>query len=193
MTNINFVLYIELMTIGKKVQELRQKKQLTLRQLSKLSGCSLGFLSQVERDLVSPTVSSLKKIADALEVNIMHFFDHPSRYQRVVVKKEERNKLVNPKSKVTYELLRPQFSDTELEALYMYLEPGAYSGKELHSHNGEEFVIVLKGELEITVGDEVFHLKEGDSAIYKSNIPHGWKNPGEITTEVIWVNHPPTF
>ncbi|MGA1861598.1 XRE family transcriptional regulator [Deferribacter thermophilus] len=181
------------MTIGKKIQELRQRKKLTLRQLSKLSGCSLGFLSQVERDLVSPTVSSLKKIADALEISIMHFFDHPSRYQRVVVKKEERNKLVNPKSKVTYELLRPQFSDTDLEALYMYLEPNAYSGKELHSHNGEEFVIVLKGELEITVGEEIFHLKEGDSAIYKSNIPHGWRNPGDTVTEVIWVNHPPTF
>lgn len=181
------------MSIGKKILELRQKKKLTLRQLSKLSGCSLGFLSQVERDLVSPTVSSLKKIADALDVNMMFFFDDPHSSQKIVVKRNERNKMVNPSSKVTYELLRPQFSETELEALYMYLKPGAYSGKDSHSHHGEEFVIVLKGQLEITVENEKFFLEEGDSALYKSNHPHSWKNHSEETTEVLWINHPPTF
>jgi len=181
------------MTIGKKILDLRQSKKLTLRQLSKLSGCSLGFLSQIERDLVSPTISSLKKIADALEVNMMYFFDDPHSNQKVVVRRNERNKMVNPKSKVTYELLRPQFSETELEALYMYLNPGAFSGKESHSHIGEEFVIVLKGQLEISVENENFLLDEGDSALYKSNHPHSWKNPSDEVTEVLWINHPPTF
>jgi transcriptional regulator with XRE-family HTH domain len=62
------------MTLGQKIQELRQKHNYTLRQLSKKSGCSLGFLSQVERDMVSPTIASLKKISDALDVNLIHFF-----------------------------------------------------------------------------------------------------------------------
>lgn len=168
-------------------------KNLTLRQLSKVSGCSLGFLSQLERDMVSPTVSSLKKIADALEVNMMYFFETPIRNQRIVVRKDERNRMVSHKSKVVYELLRPQFSDTDLQALYMVLEPGAFSGKEPHSHTGEEFVIVIKGKLEIVVDGEHFVLNEGDSAVYKSTQPHSWKNPSETTSEVIWVNYPPSF
>jgi len=181
------------MSLGKKIQKLRKEKKLTLRQLSKESGCSLGFLSQVERDLVSPTIASLRKISDALGVNVIHFFDDSISSQRIVVKKNERNKMVNPKSKVTYELLRPQFSETELEALFMHLEPGAYSGNESHTHNGEEFVIVLKGKIEIQVNNEIFILEEGDSAVYKSNHPHSWRNPTDEVTEVLWVNHPPTF
>ncbi|MEF3255663.1 MAG: XRE family transcriptional regulator [Deferribacterales bacterium] len=181
------------MSIGKKIADLRLKKNLTLRQLSKLSGCSLGFLSQVERDLVSPTVSSLKKIADALDVNMMYFFENPNKNQRIVVRKNERNRMVNPKSKVIYELLRPQFSDTELQALYMILEPGAFSGKDSHVHNGEEFVVVIKGKLEIVVEGEHFILEEGDSAVYKSTQPHSWKNASNDTTEVLWVNYPPSF
>lgn len=188
-----FVLYNERMSIGKKISELRLKKKLTLRHLSKVSGCSLGFLSQVERDLVSPTVSSLKKIADALEVNMMYFFENPNKNQRIVVKKNERNRMVNPKSKVIYELLRPQFSDTELQALYMILEPGAFSGKDAHSHNGEEFVVVMKGRLEITVEGEHFVLDEGDSAVYKSTQPHSWRNGHNGITEALWVNYPPSF
>lgn len=181
------------MSLGKKIKQLRDSKGLTLRQLSEISGCSLGFLSQLERDLISPTVASLKKISTALGVNVIHFFDSSIDDERIVVRKNERNRMVNPKSKVTYELLRPQFSETELEALFMYLEPGAFSGKEPHTHIGEEFVIVLKGELEITVNNEVYLLKEGDSAIYKSNHPHSWKNPSSEQTEVLWVNNPPTF
>ncbi|MGC8768183.1 helix-turn-helix domain-containing protein [Calditerrivibrio sp.] len=181
------------MSIGKKIVELRMKKNLTLRQLSKISGCSLGFLSQVERDLVSPTVSSLKKIADALEVNMMYFFDSPTKTQRIVVRKGERNRMTNPKSKVVYELLRPQFSDSDLQALYMILEPGAFSGKDQHSHSGEEFAYVMKGRLEIVVEGEHFILEEGDSAVYKSNQPHSWKNAYDGITEVLWVNYPPSF
>lgn len=181
------------MSLGKKIQTLRNDKKLTLRQLSKLSGCSLGFLSQLERDLLSPTISSLKKIANALGVNIVYFFDENSSSQRIVVRKNDRNKMVNPKSKVTYELLRPQFSETELEALFMKLEPGAYSGKEPHAHSGEEFVIVLKGKIEIQVANDIFVLEEGDSAVYKSSYPHSWRNPTDDITEVLWVNHPPTF
>ena len=181
------------MTLGQKIQELRQKHNYTLRQLSKKSGCSLGFLSQVERDMVSPTIASLKKIADALDVNLIHFFDEPVNSQKIIVRKNERNKLVNPKSKVTYELLRPQFSETSIQALIMKLEPGAFSGNDYHTHEGDEFALVISGQLEIHVGDDIYVLEPGDSALYKSTIPHKWKNPLDEPAEVIWVNTPPSF
>ncbi len=182
------------MKVGSKIRELRLRKNMTLRDLSKKSGCSLGFLSQVERDLVSPTISSLKRIADALDINIISLFEEKEPpIDSIVVKKANRGKFENRRSKVKYELLRPQFSDTSIEALYMYLDPGASSGPNPHSHNGEELVIVLKGQLEIEVGGKRYRLEEGDSAVYNSNIPHRWRNPSDKQTEVIWVNHPPTF
>lgn len=181
------------MTLGQKIQILRQKHSLTLRQLSKKSGCSLGFLSQVERDMVSPTIASLKKMANALEVNLIHFFDEPINSQKIIVRRQDRNKLVNPKSRVTYELLRPQFSETSLEALIMKLEPGAFSGNDYHTHEGDEFALVLSGQLEIHVGEDIYVLEAGDSALYKSTIPHKWKNPLDEPGEVIWVNSPPSF
>ncbi|AEA33105.1 helix-turn-helix domain-containing protein [Hippea maritima] len=182
------------MRVGSKIREIRTKKNMTLRDLSKKSGCSLGFLSQVERDLVSPTISSLRRIADALGINIISLFEEREPpVDSIVVRKTNRGKFENRRSRVKYELLRPQFSDTTIEALYMYLEPGAISGTSPHSHNGEELVIVLKGKLEIEVGGKSYLLEEGDSAVYNSNLPHKWRNSYEGTTEVIWVNHPPTF
>ncbi|WP_035587399.1 helix-turn-helix domain-containing protein [Hippea jasoniae] len=182
------------MDVGNKIREIRLKKNMTLRDLSRKSGCSLGFLSQVERNLVSPTISSLRRIADALDINIISLFEeNEPPVDSIVVRKSSRGKFENKRSRVKYELLRPQFSDTTIEALYMYLEPGALSGPTPHSHNGEELVIVIKGEIEIEIGGKTYILGEGDSAVYNSNIPHRWRNPSDKTTEVIWVNHPPTF
>jgi transcriptional regulator with XRE-family HTH domain len=181
------------MKLGEKIRNLRSQKSMTLRDLSKKSGCSLGFLSQVERDMVSPTISSLRKIADALETNIISLFEEEQTVDSIVVRKKHRGKFENKRSKVKYELLRPQFSDTTIEALYMYLEPEATSGQNAHSHEGEELAIVLKGKLRIEVGGKTYTLEEGDSAVYKSSIPHKWQNPTDKPAEVIWVNHPPSF
>ena len=182
-----------MMKLGEKIRNIRLEKQMTLRDLSKKSGCSLGFLSQVERNKVSPTISSLRKISDALDTNIISLFEEENSINSVLVKRTHRGKFENKRSKVRYELLRPQFSDTSIEALYMYLEPGASSGTTPHSHEGEELAIVIKGKIKIEVGGKEYILEEGDSAVYKSNIPHKWSNPTDHPTEVIWVNHPPTF
>ncbi len=181
------------MKLGEKIRSLRSLKHMTLRELSKKSGCSLGFLSQVERDKVSPTISSLRKISDALDTNIISLFEEEQKVDSIVVKKSQRGRFENKRSKVRYELLRPQFSDTTIEALYMYLDGEASSGQIPHSHEGEELAIVVKGKLKIEVGGKVYTLEEGDSAVYKSSIPHRWVNPSKEPAEVIWINHPPTF
>ncbi len=188
---------LNIMNLGEKIRKLRIQKHMTLRDVSDKCGCSLGFLSQVERDLVSPTISSLKKIAEALDTNIMAFFNESDSHEienSVVVRKKDRGRFVNERSRVTYELLRPQFSDTTLEALYMYLKPNASSGDTPHTHKGEEFFLVLKGKFKIEVGDKTYILEEGDAGMYKSSVPHRWCNPSDKEEAiVIWVNHPPTF
>ncbi len=184
------------MKLGEKIKYLRKSKHLTLRDLSKLSHCSLGFLSQVERDLVSPTISSLRKISDALEINIISLFDedNSSNGDSIIVKKGNRRTFSNRRSKVTYELLRPRYSETSLEALCVHMDPNSKSGDTPHSHNGEEFFLVVEGRLNLEVNGKKYNLSEGDSGMYKSNLPHRWENPSNSEkTTVIWVNSPPTF
>lgn len=182
------------MDFGRKVKELRLEKGMTLRDLAKVSGCSISFLSQVERDLVSPTVASLRKISEALGITISSFFDgSDNENDPLVVRKNERIKLTSKASKVVYESLKPSKANSVLEPLYHILDKGAYSGTDYNQHVGEEFVYVLTGQIEITVGQKTIILNEGDSAIYNSNIPHRWKNIFDGETRLIWVNTPPTF
>jgi transcriptional regulator with XRE-family HTH domain len=179
---------------GTTVRDLRQKKGYSLRDLSAASGCSISFLSQLERDLVSPTVANLKKIADALGVTVTSFFaDESDNEEAVVVRKNERIRLASKASKVVYESLKAPQANSVLEPLYQILEEGAYSGDENNIHLGEEFVIVLKGRLEIFLDEKSLILNEGDSAVYNSNTPHRWRNCHDGKTELLWVNTPPTF
>lgn len=183
-----------ILNFGSKVKELRLINGMTLRDLAKASGCSISFLSQVERDLVSPTVASLRKISEALGITITSFFESDdNETDPLIVRKNERTKLTSKASKVVYESLKPFKANSVLEPLYHILEKGAYSGTEFNQHVGEEFVYVLKGQIEITVGQKSFILNQDDSALYNSNIPHRWKNTFDGETKLIWVNTPPTF
>lgn len=167
---------------------------MTLRDLAKLSGCSISFLSQLERDLISPTVASLRKIADALGVTITSFFeDDASGMDSVMVRSDQRVRIGSKASKVVYESLKPRGANSVLEPLYHILEKGAYSGDDYNVHLGEEFVYVMKGRVEITLDGKPMTLDEGDSAVYNSNIPHRWKNIFDGETILLWVNTPPTF
>lgn len=182
------------MEFGKTIRDLRLKNNLTLRDLAKNSGCSISFLSQLERDMVSPSVANLKKIADALGITIASLFEEgPQGTDTVVVRKDQRFRFQSRASKVIYESLKPRGANSVLEPLYQILEKDAYSGDEGNVHLGEEFVVVLKGKIEIILDGRSLVLDEGDSAVYNSNIPHRWRNIHDGRTELLWVNTPPTF
>jgi len=182
------------MDFGTTIKKLRLKQNLTLRNMAELSGCSISFLSQVERDMISPTVASLRKISDALGVTITSFFEEADGEQDIhVVRKDKRVRLASKASKVVYESLKPRGANSVLEPLYHILEKGAYSGDDFNRHVGEEFVFVQKGQIELNIDGKLMTLNEGDSAVYNSNIPHKWKNIFDGETILLWVNTPPTF
>ena len=182
------------MEFGKIIRDLRQKRDLTLRDLARISGCSISFLSQLERDKVSPSVANLKKIADSLGITMASFFsEEEGSTETRVVRKDDRIRFSSRASKVIYESLKPKGINSVLEPLYQILEKGAYSGDQSNVHLGEEFVIVMKGRVEIDLDGEKLVLGEGDSSVYNSNIPHRWRNVYDGRTELLWVNTPPTF
>lgn len=181
--------------IGEKIRLLRKSRQVTLKDLAEGTSLSIGYLSQVERNLSSPSVNVLRDIAIALGVNISWFFEAPEQSpageERFIVRKNNRRRL-RFRSGITDSLLTPNLNG-QIELLLSRFEPGASSGEEPYTHNGEEAGVVMAGQLELWIGGERFLLQEGDSFNFPSSAPHRYRNPGESESVVIWSITPPSY
>lgn len=173
---------------------MRRAKGMSLQSLSKACGKSIGFLSQVERGLSAPTISDLHAIASVLGVQIGWFFPQGETVdpveRSVIVRKTQRRQLTFASGIADF-LLSPNLSGP-LELLWSVMEPNADSGSAYH-HSGDEAGVVIRGELELWVGDQYYRLGEGDSFSFPSGTPHRYRNPGDVDTELVWVVTPPSY
>ena len=174
--------------IGGHLRRLRSKRGLSLAQVAEAVGISVGFLSALERSQMSGSVGTLRKLARFYKTNILDFFDASENGRRQV--RPAERKVLEAGAGVRMELLA--WGNTVMEPHLFRIAPEAGSG-DPYTHEGEEFIYVLRGELEITVDGEEYRLKPGDSFYFESATPHRWKNPGRKETLVLWVNTPPTF
>lgn len=174
--------------IGAQLRQLRAKRRLSLAQVAEAVGISVGFLSALERSQMSGSVGTLRKLARFYKTNILDFFDANETTSRQV--RPAERKVLEAGAGVCMELLA--WGNTVMEPHLFRIAPKAGSG-ESYTHEGEEFLYVLRGDLEIAVHGEEYHLKPGDSFYFESAMPHRWKNPGSEETWVLWVNTPPTF
>jgi transcriptional regulator with XRE-family HTH domain len=177
--------------LGPKLRSLRKAKHLSLKQLAERAGCSPSYISMVENNKVDPGVSRLKKIADALETTIVDLFSAQTR-QRLVIRKDERIRAEFSGSRTRIEILVPQLPQKEMDARLAVIYPGGSSEGE-YRHPGQEFGLVLKGLLELSVDGIKHLLEEGDSFYFESARKHCFRNPGEKDAFVVWVNHPPSW
>lgn len=174
--------------IGSHLRQLRAQKKLSLAQVARAVGVSVGFLSGLERSQMSASVGTLRKLARFYKTNILDFFDaHESRSRQV---RPAQRKVLRAGPGVQMELLA--WGNTVMEPHLFRVAPQAGSG-DSYSHDGEEFLYILRGELTITLEAESFRLRSGDSFYFESDRPHDWKNTGRAETWVLWVNTPPTF
>jgi DNA-binding transcriptional MerR regulator len=174
--------------IGSHLRQLRAKRRLSLAQVSRSIGISVGFLSALERSQMSGSVGTLRKLARFYKTNILDFFDATGASSRQV--RPEQRKVLEAGRGVRMELLA--WGNTVMEPHLFRVAPEAGSG-DSYTHDGEEFLYVLRGALVITLEKEEYRLKAGDSFYFESATPHHWKNPGRAETWVLWVNTPPTF
>lgn len=175
--------------IGERLRKLRLGRGESLARVAKAAGVSVGFLSALERGHMSASVSTLRRLARFYRVNILSLFD-PSQSNPGRVRPAER-KILNAGRGVRMELLA--WGNTVMEPHLFRVAPSAGSG-EAYSHEGEEFLFILQGCLEIELdGGERHRLEEGDSFYFESSTHHRWSNPGSKEARVIWVNTPPTF
>jgi DNA-binding transcriptional MerR regulator/quercetin dioxygenase-like cupin family protein len=174
--------------IGAHLRQLRQRRGLSLAPVAKKVGISVGFLSALERSQMSASVSTLRKLALFYKTNILDFFDAAESHGRLV--SPGKRKILEAGPGVRMELLA--WGNTVMEPHLFRIAPKAGSG-ESYAHEGEEFLYVLRGELRISVQEEEYRLRTGDSFYFESATPHRWLNPGRSETWVLWVNTPPTF
>jgi DNA-binding transcriptional MerR regulator/quercetin dioxygenase-like cupin family protein len=174
--------------IGAHLRQLRTQRKFSLAQVAQAVGISVGFLSALERSQMSGSVGTLRKLARFYKTNILDFFDASGASSRQV--RPADRKILEAGQGVRMELLA--WGNAVMEPHLFRIAPEAGSG-DAYTHEGEEFIYVLRGELSIAVGGEEYRLKPGDSFYFESATPHRWKNPGRRDTLVLWVNTPPTF
>lgn len=174
--------------MGGHLRRLRQARGKSLAAVAKAAGTSVGFISALERSQTSASVGTLRRIARFYNLNILDFFDASAR-QQPLVRPKERKKLEAGRG-VKMELLA--WGNTVMEPHLFRIAAGAGSGGS-YSHQGEEFLFVLRGQFEIAVQGKPYRLRAGDSFYFHSSTPHHWRNPGKREAAVLWINTPPTF
>jgi DNA-binding transcriptional MerR regulator len=174
--------------IGGHLRQLRMKRRLSLAQVARAAGISVGFLSALERSQMSASVGTLRKLARFYKTNILNFFDGTEASSLHV--RPEARKILEAGPGVRMELLA--WGNTVMEPHLFRVAPAAESG-DSYTHEGEEFLYILRGQFAITLNSEEFRLKPGDSFYFESATPHRWKNPGRKETWLLWINTPPTF
>jgi len=174
---------------GQRFRRLRTRRGLSLAQVARATRVSIGFLSALERGQMRSSISTLRRIARFYKTSILSLFDTNGNAQRLVRPSDRKILETNPQ--VRMELLA--WGNTAMEPHLFRIKSGGGSG-EAYSHDGEEFLHVLRGEFEIWLHNQGhYRLKSGDSLYFESSTPHRWKNPGRAEAWVLWVNTPPTF
>jgi DNA-binding transcriptional MerR regulator/quercetin dioxygenase-like cupin family protein len=175
--------------IGLRLRKQRLARGYSLARVAAATGVSVGFLSALERGHMSASVATLRKLARFHRMNILALFD-PTQANPGRVRPNER-KVLEAGPGVRMELL--SWGNTVMEPHLFRIAPAAGSG-ESYSHEGEEFLFILKGSIEIELdGGEKNTLEEGDSFYFESSTQHRWHNAGKKEAWVLWVNTPPTF
>ncbi len=191
-------------SIGARLAELRKEHRYSIRKLADRAGVSASLISDVERGKVEPSISTLKRVSDALGTTLTYFFSEPAKQTGRVVRAGERVVLQGldsvsgevrsaiQTSGIRFELASPEQAE-RIEAIFGRYEVGASLGDEPLTHVGEEWGMVLKGRLKVWVGDEIHFLDPGDSIWFPSTTPHRMENVADEPTEYIWIDTPKSF
>ena len=172
--------------VGDRLRELREERNLSMRALARLSGLSANALSMIERGKSTPSVSTLYKLAEAMEVPITCFFRTERPQNNIVFRKANERTRVSFHRGLWEGLGGEEFSG-DVEPFMMTLEGGANSGRFPMIHSGHEFVMCLRGQLEYQIENQYFLLGPGDCVLFAADLKHQWRNPGNTVANAIIV------
>jgi DNA-binding transcriptional MerR regulator/quercetin dioxygenase-like cupin family protein len=175
--------------LGPQLRRMRERKGLGLVEAARRAGLSPGFLSSVERSQANASVATLQRLAMSYGTTTMELFQSPPHEGRLVGPNDRRVLTVH--SGVRMELLST--GAPMLQSMLFKVAPAAGS-EGAYSHQGEEFIYMLAGTLEVWLDElQCYVLREGDSFWFPSTHAHRWFNPGDVDAVLLWINTPPTF
>lgn len=177
------------MKIGAKIRDLRVKNGLTLEELASRSELTKGFLSQLERDLTSPSISTLEDILEALGTNLSEFFHSTPEPQRVFGKNDF---FLDDRDDHIVEWIVPNAQKNEMEPIRLTIHPGCQSFM-MKANEGQEFGYILNGQVELVIGKKIYPLKTKETFYLDSEQSHFIRNTGKKDAILIWVATPPMF
>lgn len=178
------------MDIGAKIRKLRKTSGLTLEELASRSELTKGFLSQLERNLTSPSISTLEDILEALGTSLSEFFQE-ERDEKVVFGKEDY--FVDEQDDYSISWIVPNAQKNEMEPILLKLLPRGQSMK-ISNHDGQEFGYVLRGSIRIEFEDgKRVMARAGETFYIDGSLSHQLQNASKSTTEVLWISTPPIF
>ncbi|HET6820480.1 MAG TPA: cupin domain-containing protein [Candidatus Limnocylindria bacterium] len=178
--------------IGRSLREARRRQGMTLRAVADRAGVTESFLSQVERDIASPSIATLRRIATALGTSIGTLLDSAGPHAQLV--RQADRKIVTYPGLGARDAFLTDGTNARLQVIESLIEPGGGTGPEAYAHESdEECLIVLEGCLDLWVGDEEYRLEAGDAIRYPSRVAHRNRNPGPNPARIIFVLTPPSF
>lgn len=179
------------MNIGEKIKHLRIKNGLTQEELADRSELSKGFISQLERDLTSPSIATLMDILECLGTDLQDFFNEKAE-EKIVYAKEDIFIKENKELHNEIHWIVPNSQKNAMEPILIHLDPEGVSVVE-DPHEGEEFGYVLAGTIYVHLGNKKYKVKKGESFYFRPSAEHHLSNPSKIRATVIWVSTPPNF
>ncbi len=173
------------MEIGETIKAFRKKSKLTLQQLSEQTGLSIGYLSNLERNISSPTLTNLQIICEKLKINLYDIINSLPQ-EKVVVKKEERRLIYEPHPNIKYELTTE--GSRKMKGVCMTISEGDFNDQLISwGHHSDEVGVIVKGTMEMIVEDNAYILNEGDSVYIKAHTPHKYKKIGTEECVSYWT------
>lgn len=186
----------EVNNFGAMLRHARKVKRLRLKDVAAEVGCSESLLSKIECDKATPSLRILHRIVTALDTSIATLFSDQQGVDVTIYHSGDHPVVAigngTHQDAIRLERLTPHSDGQSLEGNVHVVAPGASNGGEI-KHVGEEVGYVIEGEFELTVGNTTYHLNAGDSFFFRSELPHSYRNPGEVQARVLWINSPPTF
>lgn len=182
------------MDIGTSLKTIRKIKGLSQRELAKRAGVTNSTISMIEKNSVSPSVSSLKKVLAGIPISLVDFFSIEKPLvseQKIVYRPEE---LLNLGTGILdFKLIGKDFPNRAMSMMSETYPAGADTGEEMLKHQGEEAALVISGKFELIVGDETFILTAGDSYYFNSELPHRFRNPFDEPCHLVSATTPANF
>ncbi|MCL1906183.1 MAG: XRE family transcriptional regulator [Clostridiales bacterium] len=173
------------MQIGEKIKLLRLSKNMTIKKLAVKTGLSVGFISNVERDVNSPTISSLQKICQALDTDMADFFTTIKSSSHLLGK--EHRQLLQSGANSPFKIEMFSLPRKKLQPSFIEILPGGQYGDETMCHDDEEICLVLEGRVRFWAGENEYELKEGDCIYVETLVPHRLRNEGPGPALTYWI------